>query len=139
MEKQTIAQVRAQDPESLWHFLSALPSTMEAQIFYALMLSGSLGMMASYLMKWSQGQISGNLFGYLFGSNLRATCLSFFTYTGACMTAIYAGAFHVTEAAVFVGWGHVVWLGALNGFGIDAIVNKGQRAVWTTEQRQAKS
>lgn len=137
MDAPTIAQVKVQTTESLWQFLTQLPGTMEAQLFYALILAGTLGMMASYLMKWAKNEIAGYLWEYLFGANLRSTMLSLFTYIGCAMTAIYAGAFHVGDAQTFVGWGHVAWLGLLNGFGIDAIVNKGQRAVWTQQQRDA--
>lgn len=138
MDAQTIAQVKAEAPADLWHFLLNLPATQEAQLFYALMLSGTLGMIASYVMKWAKGEIGACLGEYLFRQNLRATVLSIATYTGTTMAAIYAGAFHVGDQSVFVGWGMVMWLGALNGFGIDAIVNKGQRAVWTPEQRAQK-
>ncbi len=138
MDAQTIAQVKAEAPANLWHFLLNLPATQEAQLFYALMLSGTLGMIASYVMKWAKGEIGACLGEYLFRQNLRATVLSIATYTGTTMAAIYAGAFHVGDQGVFVGWGMVMWLGALNGFGIDAIVNKGQRAVWTPEQRASK-
>ena len=138
MDAQTIAQVRARDAESLWVFLSNLPSTQEAQLFYALMLSGSLGMFASYGVKWAKGEIGTCLWEYLFHQNMRNTVLSFLTYTGTAMAAIYAGAFHVGADGIFVGWGMVLWLGALNGFSIDSIVNKGARAVWTPEKRAAK-
>lgn len=137
MNAQTIAQVKADNPADLWHFLMNLPVTMEAQLFYALMLAGTLGMLASYVMKWAKGEIGACLGEYLFKQNLRSTVLSVATYTGTAMAAIYAGAFFVGDQSVFVGWGMVMWLGALNGFGIDAIVNKGQRAVWTPEQRKA--
>ena len=136
MEAQTIAQVKAQSPESLGHFLMNLPSTMEAQLFYALMLTGTAGMLANYGVKWARGEIGSCLGAYLFRQNLRATVLSFLTYTGTAMAAIYAGAFHVGDQAVFVGLGMVMWLGALNGYSIDSMVNKGQRAVWTPEQRK---
>ena len=139
MQAQTIAQIKAQDPESLWHFLSGLPASQEAQIFYALMLAGTLGMFASYGVKWAKGEISGDLFQYLFKSSMRATALSLFTYTGTALGAIYAGAFYVTDGGIFVGWGMVLWLGAINGFSIDAIVNKGERPVWTAEQRSTRA
>ena len=138
MDAQTIAQVKAEAPADFWHFLVNLPLTQEAQLFYALMLSGTLGMIASYVMKWAKGEIGACLGQYLFKQNLRSTVLSVATYTGTAMASIYADAFHVGDQAVFVGWGMVMWLGALNGFGIDAIVNKGKRAVWTPEKRAAK-
>lgn len=138
MQAQTIAQAKAQDPESLLHFLASLPSTFEAQLFYALIAAGTLGMMANYAVKWAKNEIAGDLLDYLL-QNKRATALSFFTYVGISLAAIYGKSFTVTEADVFVGWGMVFWLGLLNGFGIDSIVNKGQRPVWTPEQRAQKS
>ncbi len=138
MEAQTIAQAKAATTQSLWQFLQALPSTQEAQVFYALMLAGTLGMMASYAIKWLKGDITGSLWKYLFEQNLKSTLLAFLTYVGTALAAIYADAFHVGPDSVFVGWGMVMWLAAVNGFSIDAIVNKGQRAIWTPEQREAQ-
>jgi len=140
MDAQTIAQVKAEAPESLWHFLVNLPTTMEAQIFYALMLSGTLGMIANYIQKWFRSEISGCLVDYLFRQNPRATGLAFFTYTSMAITAIAMHAFHVGGAdQIFVGWGWVMSLGFTNGFTIDAIMNKGQKAIWTPEERAKRT
>jgi hypothetical protein len=81
MDAQTIAQVKAEAPADLWHFLLNLPVTQEAQLFYALMLSGSMGMIASYVMKWAKSEIDACLGEYLFQQNQRATVLAFLTYT----------------------------------------------------------
>lgn len=139
MDAQTIAQVRAEAPESLWHFLIGLPSTMEAQIFYGLMLAGSLGMIANYIVRWARKEIGGSLFTYLIKQNPRGTVLSLCTYTGVAIGAITTGAFIIGPSATFVGWGWVLWLGATNGFMIDNIANKGQRAIWTPEERSEKA
>lgn len=138
MDAPTIAQVTAAAPGDLGTFLKGLPATQEAQIFYALMGAGSAGMAANWVTRWTRGEI-GNLFQYLFNQNARATVGSFLTFAGTGMAAIYAHAFNVGPDSLFVGWGMVLWLGAVNGFAIDNIVNKGQRPVWTAEQRAAKA
>ena len=139
MNAQTIAQVKAQAPESLWHFLANLPFTMEAQLFYGLMLAGSLGMLANYVVRWARNEITGSLRAYLFEQNPRGTVLSLCTYTGLAIGAIASNAFTFGEAATFVGWGWVLWLGASNGLMIDNIANKGQRPIWTPEERAQKA
>jgi hypothetical protein len=138
MDAQTIAQVKAADPESLWHFLQALPATMEAQLFYGLMLAGTLGMIANYIVRWARKEIEGSLLAYLMEQNPRGTVLSLCTYTGVAIGAIAATAFTIGPGNTFVGWGWVLWMGATNGFMIDNITNKGQRAEWTPEQRAAR-
>lgn len=132
----SIAQIAATDDGSLWTFLSQLPASTEAQMFYALMMAGTVGMAAHYIVKWARKEIDGSLFAYLFRDNPRGTLLSFCTYTGLAIAAIYADAFHVGDTRTFVGWGMVLWLGAFNGFTIDAIANKGQRPVWTPSKRR---
>lgn len=138
MNAQTIAQVKAQAPESLWNFLGNLPFTMEAQIFYGLMLAGTLGMIANYIVRWARSEIRGSLYAYLFEQNPRGTVLSLCTYTGMALAAIASNAFHFGEGAAFVGWGWTLWMGASNGFVIDNIANKGQRPVWSPEKRAQK-
>lgn len=138
IDGKSIAQIRADDG-SLWSFLQQLPSSTEAQLFYALMIAGTLGMVAHYVVKWAKKEIEGNLLCYLFWQNPRGTVLSFCAYTGVTLMAIYADPFHVGAARTFVGWGMVLWLGAFNGFAIDAIANKGQRPIWTPTQREKAS
>lgn len=138
MDAQTIAQVKAQAPDSLWHFLVSVPTTMEAQLFYGLMLAGTLGMIANYIVRWARNEIAGSLLAYLIDQNPRGTVLSLCTYTGVAIGAIAAGAFTAGPSAAFVGWGWVLWLGATNGFMIDNIANKGQRPVWTPEEREQR-
>ena len=109
--------------ESLWQFLSALPSTAEAQILYALLMSGVVGMMAHYFTRWAKGEIQGSLFTYLFGTCVRSTALAFSVIVGAAITAITSGVF-ITESGTFVGWLNVMWFGITNGFASDSIANR---------------
>lgn len=136
MNAQTIAGAY-KSTQSLWDFLAALPTSFEAQLLYALLLSGLAGMFANYLVRWARQEIAGSLWAYLVVQNPRGTILSFCTYLSAALLAIWAGVFVVADN-VFVGWGAVLWLGATNGFAIDAIANKGQRPVWTQAERTEK-
>lgn len=129
----TIAEVKSATPESLWHFLSQLPATMEAQQLYALLLSGIVGMMAHYLNKWATGQIEGNLLDYLFRDHARNTVLSLGTYVGFALTTVTSGAL---DGA---GWFTALWMGATTGFAVDSITNKGSRPVWSDQQRAASA
>lgn len=138
MQAQTIAAMQQAAPDDLFRFLTHLPFTQEAQIFYALLLAGTVGMFANWFTRWARRDIDGNLFSYLFLQNPRSTALSFSTYMGVSVAAIYGQVFWVTSDSLFVGWGMVMWLGLLNGYSIDAIMNKGQRAVWTPAQRAAQ-
>lgn len=133
----TIQQVKAMADDSLWTFLLHLPETQEAQIFYALILSGTLGMIANYAVKWAKDELNGTLWNYLFRENYKRTALSFFTYVGATVAAVSANIF-TTDAGAFVGWATVLWFGVSNGFAVDAIANKGSRPKWNDEQRAAK-
>lgn len=119
-----IAQLPAPS-ESLWHFLSALPSTAEAQILYALLLSGVVGMMSHYFTRWAKGEIAGSLFTYLFASSARHTALAFIVMMSSAVTAITSGVFS-TESGAFVGWLNVMWFGITNGYAADSIANKSE-------------
>lgn len=132
----TIALVERQ-PTPLAVFLASLPGSWEVQLFYGLMLSGTAGMVAHYLLKWARDEIQGNLFCYLW-LNKKSTCLSLFTYIGISIGAIASGAF-TGEYGGFVGWKVVFWMGATNGFTIDAIVNRTRRAEWDFRKRIAKT
>lgn len=135
MTGQTIAQIKAMEvQESLWHFLTQLPQSMEAQLLYGLVIAGIVGMIANYTVKWARGDIAGSLFAYLFLQNVRATLLSFFGFVSLAITSIAAGIF-TGENGGFVGWANVLWFGLTNGFAVDAIANKGQKAVWSDEKR----
>ena len=110
--------------ESLWDFLAALPSTAEAQILYALLISGVVGMMAHYFTRWAKGEIQGSLFAYMFGTCVRSTALAFTVMFGSALTAITSGVF-IGESGAFVGWLNVMWFGITNGYASDSIANKG--------------
>lgn len=112
---------------SLWKFLAALPASMEAQIFYGLMLSGTIGMAAHYFTRWAKGEIGGSLITYLFDSYARRTALAASILIGMSVTAISSNVF-VTESGTFVGWLNVIWFGLSNGFASDSIANKGEPA-----------
>lgn len=139
MEGQTLAQVTSSvtPTESLWHFIGQLPGTIEAQQMYALLISGALGISANYLLKWARQEIAGSLWQYLFKDNVRGTVLSLASFVGLAITSIAAGIFN-GESGGYVGWTTVMWFGLTNGFAVDAIANKGTRAPWTDEQREAK-
>lgn len=136
MDAPTIEQIKQQAPtsESLWQFLAQIPSSMEGQIFLGLLIAGILGMAGNYTVKWAKGEIAGSLWRYLFCTNVRSTMLSLTSYVGLMVTSIVAGIF-TGEHGGFVGWTNVFWFGLTNGFAVDAIANKGDRPVWTEEQR----
>lgn len=121
-----ISEMRAEGQESLWHFLGRLPSSFEAQIFYAVALFGTLGMFANYAKQWLKGQITGNLLSYLFHDNLRGTLLSFSAAIGTGVGGIMAGVFE-TSSGDFVGWFNVMALSVMNGFTWDSTLNGGQQ------------
>ena len=121
---------------SFWDYLATFPGSFEAQLFSALLLSGSLGMIGNYMVKWAKNEIEGSLWCYLFHSNVRLTVLAFLSFIGLSITSISAGIF-VLEGK-FIGWPAVIWFGATNGFTVDAIVNKGTRQNWTAAERDAK-
>jgi len=121
-----IKQLKAEHTESLWQFLSQLPGSMEAQILYGLLLAGVVGMMAHYLMRWLNGEISGSLVRYLFTDYPRRTLLAFAGIIGVALTAITSGVFE-TDSGEFVGWLNVLWVGLTNGYAADSVANKGAR------------
>ena len=134
-EKLTIQQIKANEPEHLWHFLSQLPGSFEAELLYGLVIFGTLGMLASWFGKWVQGD-TGGLWDYIVTGNLKRTLASVFSFGGVALAAIAADMF-TTDAGDFVGWLNVVAFGFSNGMGIDAVVNKGKRQEWTTKERKA--
>lgn len=123
-------------PTPLADFLASLPGSWEMQLFYGLMLSGTCGMLAHYVLKWARDEIKGNLFCYWI-ANGKKTILSFLTFTGIAATAVMNNAF-VSDLGGFVGWKMVFWLGWSNGLIIDVIVNRTERARWSPHERIAK-
>lgn len=134
MTAQTISE--AKQSTDFWTFLLQLPATMEAQLLYALVLSGIVGMFVNYAQRWARKEIDGGLLAYLFEAHLRGTLLSFFGAMSAGIAAITANVF-VTDGGTFVGWGTVLWMGVTNGFAADAIANRGERKEWTEAERVA--
>lgn len=127
MNGPTIQQLKQQGGDSLWQFLSSLPSSMEAQILYGLMLAGIVGMSAHYFMKWLQGDITGDLFRYLFLDYPKRTALAYAGVVGAALAAISSNVFS-NDQGQFVGWLNVLWIGLTNGYAADSIANKGRGA-----------
>lgn len=134
-QAQKIGEIKGAS-ESLAQFLSRLPASFEAQIFYAICLFGAAGMLTNYGVKWLKGEIGGSLIKYLFFNNIRGTLLSFFTTVGVGIGAITSGVFE-TAGGEFVGWFNVMWISLTNGFMWDATMNQGERPVWTQKQRDA--
>lgn len=95
--------------ESLWVFLARLPTSFEAQVFYALFGSGVIGSLGSWLWKWSQGVADASHFTarYVAGQVL--------WLVGASVAAIFTVGFQ-TEDGVFFGWLSVLWAGGFAGF-----------------------
>lgn len=133
----TVAQAKAASPESLWHFLSQLPGTVEAQQLYALLIFGVIGMFAHYFVKWIQGEISGNLLDYLFRQEPRRTVLSLVALIGSSFTLVVSPVLMPND--VFIGWGAVLWMAVTTGYGIDSVANKGDRQIWTEQDRAEKA
>lgn len=122
-----IAEIKASQPMSLWEFLLQLPGSMEAQVLYALLLFGLIGMSGHYTMRWLQGDIRGSLINYMFNQYPRRTILAVSGILGTSLTGITAGAF-VNEAGMFVGWLNVLWVGLTTGYAADSVANRGATA-----------
>lgn len=149
VEAPTIAQIQQAPPEGLMHFLSQLPASFEAELLYALMLSGLVGILANYSKKWARGEIQGGLIHYLFVDNVRGTWLSVCTIIGLAVTAISNDIFLACPRAacsaselLFVGWKSVMWQGVASGFVSDALANNASPArvgpVWSPDERSVK-
>lgn len=124
MEAQKVATIHA-STETLWSFLLKLPASFEAQVFYALFLSGALGSLASWVWKWSNGHASPNHY------DLKYTFAQVLWLAGSAVAAIFTVGFS-TPTGEFFGWLSVLWTGALAGFGGEV---KNERPVWTSDQR----
>lgn len=131
-----IAAGAERTPTPLAEFLASLPGSWEMQLFYGLMLSGTAGMLAHYILKWARDEIKGNLFCYWI-ANGKKTILSFLTFTGIAWAAAFNGAF-TTEFGGFVGWKIVLSWGWGIGLAIDVIVNRTDRARWTLIERSLR-
>lgn len=131
------AEVHITQPESLWHFLAALPATFEAQIFYALILGSVIGMIGHYIIGRKDGDISGSPADYFFHDNVWRSVGAVVAVVTGCITEIGAGFFTTGEGA-FVGWGLVIVSGIKTGYIGDSAINKGARKEWTDAERAAK-
>lgn len=122
----SIATMKANNPvgDSLWKFLLKLPETAEAQLLYGLWISGFLGIAAHYVHLWLTESIEGSLWNYLFHQYPRRTLLTVCAYVAWTFTLVGTSVFE-TDAGIFVGWWNVLLFGASNGFGVDALANKG--------------
>lgn len=125
MNAQKIADLKAQSAESLWQFLEALPGSFEAQLFYAIVAFGLLGVLFHYAVKWMKKEIAGSLYTYLFVDNVRGTLLSWTSTVGAGAVGITSGMFE-TPDGTFIGWFRTIVLCFGNGFFWDAVMNKGK-------------
>jgi len=132
-DKLTIQQIRAAEPESLWHFLQQLPHSFEAQILLGLVLAGVAGMLLSWLAKWSAGEAHG-LIDYCFKNQIKRSVASALTFLGIVFGAITSDMF-TSSSGEFVGWMNVLVNGFAVGFGSDSAINKGNRVAWSDEKR----
>jgi len=123
MTAQTIAQAKHQ--QTLWDFLAALPTTQEAQIFYALIIGCALGMLAHYVRQWASGNAAGGLIDYLFLASPKRTLLTVIGVVSWSAGEVATGLFTTSEGA-FVGWALVILSGLKTGYAGDSIINKGK-------------
>ena len=135
-QAQTIAEAKAATPESLLHFLMQLPMTFEAQLWYALMLGGVLGMIGHYIRGRSSGNIAGNPIDYFFRDNLWRSIGAASAMAAELFAEIGTGLF-TSEAGLFVGWGIVLLSGLKTGYAADSLINRGSRIQWSDEKREA--
>lgn len=134
-ETQKMGEIKG-GSESLWEFAHRAPAAFEAQIFYAVLIFGGLGMLANYAVKWMRREIEGSLIVYLF-RNFRSTALAFSTTMGVGIAAITSGVFETSDG-MFVGWFNVMWTSLMNGFMWDAALNRsGQTAITKDAQGDA--
>lgn len=119
--------------QSLFDFLKDVPSSFEAQLFYALFGSWLSGAVASWLWKWTQGMADG----------LRHFTLRYFMGqvmfgVGISIAAIMTVGFQ-TDSGEFFGWLSVLWSGAFAGFSGETKIKPQVRKVWTDEERAVAS
>ena len=124
LEAQKIVAIKG-GSETLWQFLSALPASFEAQVFYGLFFSGVAGAIGSWLWKWSKGDAGLKHFG------IKYTIGQVLWLAGTSIAAIATVGFSTADG-VFFGWLSVLWLGAMTGFGGEV---KNERPVWDSQTR----
>lgn len=131
----TVAQAKLQ-ADSLLDFLLALPATQTAQMFYALLIGGVIGMFIHYVRGRATGNIAGGPVDYFFRTNVWRSLAAIGAVVATCFGEAGAGIF-ITDAGEFVGWGVVLMSGFKTGYIGDSLLNKGQRAEWTEDKRDA--
>lgn len=124
MNAPTIQTIMSSGQPTLWDYLRQLPMSMEAQVLYALLLSGAVGMAAHYAIRWARGEVTGGLASYLFIDYAKRTVLALLLLVSMAAAAIASNVF-VTDTGVFVGWLNVLWFGVTNGYASDSMANKG--------------
>ena len=136
----TVTELKAATPpgDSLWQFLIQLPSTHEAQIWYALLIGGLIGMIGHYIRGRSSNNIQGNPIDYFFRDNLWRSIGAATAVAVELFGEVGSGMF-TTDTGAFVGWGIVLLSGLKTGYVGDSLINKSDRAEWTPEQRAAAS
>lgn len=123
-------------PQGALEWLAQIPSAFDTQIFIMLLAAATAGMLANYFNKWKKGYIDGNLLRYLFFTNVRGTIISFSTIITTVLGLASSTSFFLGSGE-FIGWKFVIGAGFGAGFVFDALTNKGQRAEWTDEKREA--
>ena len=132
-----IAQVTAPAAnDSLWNYLAQLPTTHDAQVYYALLLGGLVGMIGHYVRARSSGNIEGNPIDYFFRQNLWRSIGALAAVAIELFGEVGSGMF-TTDAGIFVGWGIVLLSGLKTGYVGDSVINKSDRPEWTPEKRAA--
>lgn len=126
MNGPTIQQIKQSNPESLWQFLAALPSSMEAQVLYGFFIFGLLGMVVHYGRQYLAGEIVGSPMKYLFSDYPRRTILAFCGVIAGGLGAIVSNVF-VNDQGQFVGWMNVLWVALTHGYACDSLGNRGSK------------
>lgn len=108
---QKIAEIKpGAGAETLLAFLKRLPTSFEAQVFYGLFLSGAVGMIGSWLWKWSKGKADG--FAHF---TLKYIVSQVLWLTGSSIGVIAATGFQ-TDSGEFFGWIMVLITGGSLGY-----------------------
>ena len=135
----TLAELRAEPPESLWDFLAALPFILDSQILCAVLIFGCVGMFGSWIVKWSMQGLAGGVLDYFFRASWKRTVATVCGYLAVMLPGVGTELFFVSIEGVkhFVGWDFVAWTSLMTAFGADMGINRGRRAQWSDEQRDS--
>ena len=129
MNAPTIVKIVATAPsaQSLWAYLMSIPTSLEASIFYAMMIGCVFGIGANYTRLWASDQITGGFFDYLFHQYPRRTLLAIFAAASWSVGEVSMGIYQGSAGELF-SWSLVLVSGFKNGFTGDALANKGSAA-----------